>query len=249
MKSIDLNCDMGESFGNYTVGQDELLMPYLTSCNIACGFHGGDPYHIERTIDHALAHGLRIGAHPSYPDLQGFGRRKMMVPPSELSSLIKYQVGAIKAMVESKGGNLSYVKPHGALYNSLAHDTNEAEVVIRAVKEIDSTLKIMLLAGSPAIDVAKEHGINVIQEAFADRRYVSSTALMSRSISGSVIADVASAVHQVLSIVERKRIKCSDDIEYPLHAESICIHGDHTNAVVIAQGVHEELSRRNLLQK
>ena len=128
---IDLNCDMGESFGNYTFGQDQLMMPYLSSCNIACGFHGGDAYHIESTIDQALEHGLRIGAHPSYPDLQGFGRRKMFVPHVELTSMIKYQVSALKGLVESKGGVLSYVKPHGALYNSIAQDQEEAAAVIR----------------------------------------------------------------------------------------------------------------------
>ena len=122
MKKIDLNCDLGESYGRFKIGNDKALFPYLTSCNIACGFHGGDPLHLERTIEQALAHQLRIGAHPAYPDLMGFGRRKMQIPLDELSALIKYQVAALKGMLESAGGHLAYVKPHGALYNSMVQN-------------------------------------------------------------------------------------------------------------------------------
>jgi len=246
---MDLNCDMGESYGNYSVGQDELLMPYITSCNIACGFHGGDPYHIERTIDLALEHNLRIGAHPSYPDRQGFGRRKMVIPPYELSSLIKYQVGAIKSMVESKGGQLSYVKPHGALYNSIAHDLDEAKTVIHAIQEIDTTLQLMLLAGSPAVSLAQGLGAQVIEEAFADRLYESNIRLMSRSVSGSVIIDPDQALEQVLSITERHQIVCADSTVQSLMAKSICIHGDNPHAVDIARRISQELSSRNLLSR
>jgi len=238
---IDLNCDMGESFGNYTIGKDLLLMPYLSSCNIACGFHGGDAYHIERTIDAALEHRLRIGAHPSYPDLQGFGRRKMFVPHEELTSIIKYQVSALKGLVESKGGRLSYVKPHGALYNSIAYDQEEAAAVIRGILSIDSSLQLMVLADAPIADVAQLLGISTIREGFADRRYEHNTKLQSRSIPGSIYHDAQIAIDQVQSLAHNQTITWADGSAHALHVESICIHGDNPVALEIARGAREVL--------
>jgi len=236
---IDLNCDMGESFGNYSIGQDHLLMPYLSSCNIACGFHGGDAYHIERTIDAALEHELRIGAHPSYPDLQGFGRRKMYVPHHELTSLIKYQVSALKGLVESKGGTLAYVKPHGALYNSIAQDQEEAAAVIRGIQAIDKSLMIMALADAPIIKVAESLGIGIIKEGFADRRYEHNTKLQSRSIPGSVYHDARVAIQQVRILAQDQMVTWADGTSHALHVESICIHGDNPVALAIAKGARE----------
>ena len=238
---IDLNCDMGESFGNYTIGQDQLMMPYLSSCNIACGFHGGDAYHIESTIDQALEHGLRIGAHPSYPDLQGFGRRKMFVPHVELTSMIKYQVSALKGLVESKGGVLSYVKPHGALYNSIAQDQEEAAAVIRGIQAIDNTLKIMVLADAPIIQVANSLEIDIIREGFADRRYEHNTKLQSRSVEGSVYHDPQIAINQVLSLAQNQTVTWADGTKHKLVVQSICIHGDNPAALEIARGAREQL--------
>ena len=244
---LDLNCDMGESFGNYNIGRDEQLMPHLTSCNVACGFHGGDPYHIEKTIDNALLHNLRIGAHPSYPDLQGFGRRKMTVPPDELSSIIKYQVAAIKGLVESKGGKLSYVKPHGALYNSIAHNLDEAQVVLEAVRSIDTSLRVMVLAGAPIIELAQELGIKIIQEGFADRRYESGTKLMSRSNRGAVLHQPNECLAQVLLMAKEQKVQCTNGSNESIKVESVCIHGDNANAVDIAQVIHQALQENNLL--
>ena len=238
---IDLNCDMGESYGNYTVGQDQLLMPYISSCNIACGFHGGDAYHIEKTIDQALEHGLRIGAHPSYPDLQGFGRRKMTIPHIELTSIIKYQVSALKGLVESKCGVLSYVKPHGALYNSIAQNRDEAAAVIEGIRAIDDTLMIMVLADVPIIQVAESMGISTIREGFADRRYEHNTQLQSRSIAGSVYHQPHVAIEQVRSLVQDQMITWADGSKHTLHVESICIHGDNPVALEIAKGARELL--------
>ena len=238
---VDLNCDMGESYGNYTVGQDQLLMPYIDSCNIACGFHGGDPYHIEQTIDAALEHGLRIGAHPSYPDLQGFGRRKMNIPHIELTSIIKYQLSALKGLVESKGGKLSYVKPHGALYNSIAQDGEEAAAVIRGIQAIDSSLKIMVLADARIIDVAQSLGISIIREGFADRRYDQNTQLQSRSIAGAVFHDPKVAIEQVRSLAHDRMITWADGSTHSLQVESICIHGDNPIALEIAKMAREIL--------
>ena len=140
MQSIDINCDMGESYGHFKVGNDDALFPYISSCNIACGFHGGDPFHIAQTIKKAIAHGVRIGAHPAYPDLAGFGRRKMQIPTIELTAIIKYQVAALKGMTESMGGRLAYVKPHGALYNTAANNVAESTTIIEAVQAIDDSL-------------------------------------------------------------------------------------------------------------
>ena len=165
---IDLNCDMGESFGNFKIGNDEAIFPFITSTNIACGFHGGDPFHIENTIKNALEHQVSIGAHPSYPDLQGFGRRKMILQKAELKAILKYQIGAIKSMTESLGGTLKYVKPHGALYNMAANDEAETIVIIESIQEIDSDLMLMGLAGSITEKVAKREKIPFVPEAFAE---------------------------------------------------------------------------------
>jgi len=163
--TIDLNCDMGESYGNYKIGNDDRIMPYITSCNVACGFHGGDPLQIERTIKNALKHNLQIGAHPSYPDLQGFGRRKMNVPPDELKAIIKYQIAAVKGIAESLGGKLTYVKPHGALYNSAADDKEIVASIVNAIKEIDEELAFLGLAGSKEMQaVAKKQELNLSQK-------------------------------------------------------------------------------------
>ena len=169
--TIDINCDMGESYGNHIIGNDALIMPYITSTNIACGFHGGDAYHIEKTIDLALENRVAIGAHPSYPDLQGFGRRKMSLKKDELQSMIKYQVAAVKGMVESKGGKLHHVKPHGALYNSIANDDQEAKQVVEAVKSISPDAFFLGLAGSQLSQICEYYQMKFIAEAFIDRRY------------------------------------------------------------------------------
>ena len=179
--SIDINCDMGESTGNHIVGQDEKLMPFISSCNIACGFHGGDPYHMAKTIQLALSHNVRIGAHPSYPDLEGFGRRKMDIPKPELKAILEYQIAALKGMVESKGGKLSYVKPHGALYNFASINRVEAETVIDSVNSIDNHLAMMGPKGSEIEIAANKKGIGFIAEAFGDRRYEPDGTLMSRN--------------------------------------------------------------------
>jgi len=147
-KSIDINCDLGESYGNYKIGIDDAVFPYLSSCNIACGFHGGDPLHIKSTISKAIKYNVQIGAHPSYPDRLGFGRNKMNIAGRELQAIVEYQVAALKSMVESQGTQLNYVKPHGALYNSLSNDIEEAKYVFAGILAIDPNLKIMGLAGS-----------------------------------------------------------------------------------------------------
>ena len=238
---IDINCDMGESYGRFKVGNDENIFPYITSCNIACGFHGGDPFHIEKTIKDALDHGVQIGAHPSYPDLAGFGRRKMQLDRDELKALIKYQIAALKGMTESLGGKLIYVKPHGALYNTAANDESETVTIIQAIQEIDSDLALMGLAGSIMEKCSKEKGILFIAEAFADRTYEADGKLMSRSKRGAVLNDPEMAAKQVRSIVMEKNVKSGSGNFVPIHAQSVCIHGDNPTAVEILKTIRKEL--------
>lgn len=239
MQKLDINCDMGESRGAFIVGNDELLFPYIQSCNIACGFHGGDPLHIENTIKNALKHKVRIGAHPSYPDLEGFGRRKMALSAENLTAIIKYQVAALKGMVESLGGQLAYVKPHGALYNTAAKNEREARIVIAAIQAIDPQLALMGLANSTMEQIAQQVDIPFIAEAFADRRYEPTGQLMSRSKQGAVIQDAAQALAQVESIFVRKIVQASDGVYIPMMAQSICIHGDNPAALDILKVIQK----------
>ena len=239
---IDINCDMGESYGNYVIGNDEVIFPYINSCNIACGVHAGDPYHIEKTIDLALANGTRIGAHPGYPDLQGFGRRVIPISQPELSSYIKYQVSAIKGIVESKGGRLAYVKPHGALYNEIARNKEVALTVYKAIKSIDNSLSVMGLAGSHVASVLKELNMKYIPEAFADRQYEADGKLRSRTLANAIIQNGEKAAEQVLSIANEGKTHTLDGTEVLIQAESFCIHGDNPAAVEILREIRKRLN-------
>jgi len=248
--TIDLNCDMGESYGNYKIGNDDQVMPYITSCNIACGFHGGDPLQIEKTIKNALKHGVQIGAHPSYPDLQGFGRRKMQVPTDELSAILKYQIAAVKGMTESLGGKLAYVKPHGALYNTSADDEQVTECIVRAIKEISPDLAFMGLAGSKTMEsVAKKQDIRFISEAFADRKYTASGRLQSRKIDGAVIHNAEIAAEQVLSLVLKQEVISNLHTPVKVKAESICIHGDNPQVGDILKSIDAILKKHKVRKR
>lgn len=217
---ILINCDMGESYGPFKVGNDEALMPLIDACNIACGFHAGDPWHMEKTIDLALEHKVLIGAHPGYPDLQGFGRRPMHIPAKELSAIIKYQIAALKGMLESKGGNLHHVKPHGALYNAMANDIALAKTVIEAIHAIDSTLPLMGLAGSCLQQYAESHQVPFIPEAFADRYYEPHGMLRSRTLANAVIVDPEKATQQVIQIAYQQHVSTYEGPLIPLAAQS-----------------------------
>ncbi|MBK8044899.1 MAG: LamB/YcsF family protein [Haliscomenobacter sp.] len=228
---IDLNCDMGESFGAYTVGNDGAIFPLITSCNIACGFHGGDPLHIENTIKGALAHGVRIGAHPGYPDLQGFGRRYLRLQENELQAVLRYQIAALKGMTECLGGQLAYVKPHGALYNTAAEDEREARIIAETIRDFGAGLALMGLAGSIMEAQALKANIPFIAEAFADRRYGDNGKLLPRSIPGAVIHDPEAAAEQAWSIAINKGVYSNTGAWLPIDAQSLCVHGDNPEAV------------------
>lgn len=242
---VDLNCDMGESYGRFQIGNDEALMPLISSANIACGFHGGDPLTIEKTITLALQNQVRIGAHPAYPDLLGFGRRYMKVPDKELQAIIKYQVVALKGMVESQGGRVSYVKPHGALYNAMVSDGTLSKIVLKAIQKIDSQLLTMGLAGSETEKAAQEMQVPFMAEAFADRRYNLDGTLKSRQEENSVIHDPSQATKQVLSIILNQKITLEKQ-EIAIKAQSFCIHGDNPNAVEILKVLHQSFQEKNI---
>lgn len=237
---MDINCDMGESYGQFKVGNDQALFPYISSCNIACGFHGGDPLTIQQTIQQALLHKVNIGAHPSYPDLAGFGRRKMSLSTAELCANILYQVAAIKGMVESMGGQLAHIKPHGALYHQLSSDKAAALSVFNTIQSINPQLPLIGMAGSPLEQWAQESKIPFIAEAFADRRYIAPNQLMPRQQKGAVIQDPTEAVAQVQGILEQQKINTPNG-SYPMRAQSICIHGDNPAALAILKALHKVL--------
>ena len=240
---------MGESYGRYTIGNDEAIFPYITSANIACGFHGGDPFHIERTIKNALKHGVQVGAHPGYPDLAGFGRRKMQIPKNELRAIIKYQVAALKGLTESLGGRLVYVKPHGALYNTAASDVNETAIIIEAIQEIDSQLALMGLAGSIMETIAKREKIPFIQEAFADRRYTAAGKLRSRLKDNAVLQDAEEAASQVVAIALKQGVTSDENTIVSIEAQSVCIHGDNPVAVAILKMIDKKLKENGIVKR
>ncbi len=238
---IDLNCDMGESFGRYTIGSDEAMMPYITSANIACGLHAGDPLVMERTVRLAQEHGVGIGAHPGFPDLQGFGRRVMQLAPEEAEAFVLYQVGALAAFAKAAGAELVHVKPHGALYNLAARDRPLAEAIAQAVARFSRQLILVGLANSLLVEAGLEAGLPVAREAFADRAYEADGSLRSRRLPGAVLEDPAQAAEQVVRIAQEGLVVAYTGEEVPVQAETICLHGDTSTAVEIAKTIRGEL--------
>ncbi|WP_296623433.1 5-oxoprolinase subunit PxpA [Marivirga sp.] len=239
MSSIDINCDLGESFGQFIMGNDDAIFPYISSCNIACGFHGGDPLHIENTIKKALQHNVQIGAHPSYPDLAGFGRRKIVLSHEELKASVKYQISALIGMVKSLGGELKYIKAHGALYNSIAFGEKEANTFLSAVKEIDPDLAILGLAGSPFQEITQQCGFRFIREGFLDRRYQDDGSLMPRKEKGSVLESVEESINQFISIAQKGEVQTASGKRITMEVDSLCIHGDNPLAEDILKATHQ----------
>jgi UPF0271 protein len=238
---IDINADMGEGFGAWPLGQDEALMPLVSSANIACGMHAGDPGTMRRTVALAGAHGVAIGAHPSYPDLVGFGRRAMDLTPDEVYETVLYQMGALEAMVRAAGFRLHHVKPHGALYNRAAKDAALAEAIVEAVHRYDPGLYLYGLSGSEMERVARKRGLPFCRELFADRRYLSDGSLMPRTRPGAVLEEEDEAVAQVMGILLHGRVTCADQSVIPMEGDSFCIHGDGVHAVSFAQALRRAI--------
>ena len=240
---IDLNCDMGESFGAYVLGADEALMPLVTSANIACGYHAGDPMVMDRTVRLALRYGVGIGAHPGFPDLMGFGRRAMHLRPEEIENYVLYQVGALAAFARAAGAELTHVKPHGALYNMAARDPEIARAIARGVARAGPRLILVGLANSALIQAAAEVGLPFAREGFADRAYEPDGNLRPRHLPGSVLTDPERAAEQAVQIVREGRVTASNGESIPLVVDTLCIHGDTPGAVEIARAVRQHLER------
>jgi UPF0271 protein len=238
--TIDLNCDMGESFGAWTMGQDAGVLEHVSSANIACGFHAGDPLTMRRTVDAAVARGVAVGAHPSLPDLAGFGRREMRVSVDETYALTLYQIGALAAMAHAAGTRLRHVKPHGALYNMAAKDRALADAIAAAVRDFDSDLILVGLANSELPRAGEQAGLAVAHEAFADRRYESDGSLMARGKAGAVIDDVDVAVAQAISIATRGEAESPAGVLH-IRADTICVHGDRPDAAMFARQLRDGL--------
>lgn len=238
---IDLNCDLGESFGAYRIGMDEEVIPYITSANVACGFHGGDPVVMAKTVEMCREHGAHVGAHPGFPDLIGFGRRNMTVKPEEAKAYIQYQIGALKAFCDGAGIKLSHVKPHGALYNMAAKDYALAAAVCEAVKAVDENLVLLALSGSQMIRAAKETGVPFASEVFADRGYQGDGSLVPRTMPGAMIEDEDEAVRRVIRMAKEGMVTAVDGTEVPIQADSVCVHGDSPRALAFVQKIHSAL--------
>ncbi|WP_269497909.1 LamB/YcsF family protein [Castellaniella sp. S9] len=238
---MDLNSDLGESFGAWRMGDDASMLEVVTSANVACGFHAGDPAGILQTLREAAARGVAVGAHVGYPDLVGFGRRNMDPTSRELVADVIYQIGALQGLAAAAGTRVRYVKPHGALYNTIAHDARQADDVIAAILAVDETLVLMGLAGSPLLQRARDRGLRVVAEAFADRAYTPQGALVSRRESGAVLHDPAQVADRMLELVHTGRITAVDGSSVALQADSICVHGDSPDAVAMARAVRARL--------
>ncbi len=241
MLRIDLNSDLGEHYGPWRMGDDESMLETVTSANIACGFHAGDPKTALATVTTASARGVAVGAHVAYPDLVGFGRRPMTLPADELEADIIYQIGALQAIAHAAGTRVSYVKPHGALYNSIAFNEAEAATVISAIKRVSPELALVCLAGSPLVEQARAAGLRAVPEAFADRAYEPSGALVSRAEPGAVMHDPELVAERMLRLVQHGTLAARDGSTVAVEAESICVHGDSPDAVDMARAVRARL--------
>jgi len=241
-RSIDLNCDMGEGFGAYKMGPDAELLRHVTSANIACGFHAGDPRTMDATVEAAANAGAAIGAHVSYPDLVGFGRRHITVSAEELITDVLYQVGALEAFCHRYGAAVRYVKAHGALYNDLADDEDLAAALAKAVVSYGGALAVLTLSGSRSVAVLEGAGVRVVQEAFADRAYTADGRLLSRSEAGSVLTDPTVVAERGRRLASGEAIEAQDGQPLVVRAGSICVHGDTPGAIVLADALRRNLA-------
>lgn len=240
--SVDLNADLGESFGVWKLGDDEAMLGLVTSANVACGFHAGDPALLLRTCREAASRGVRVGAQVSYRDLAGFGRRFIDVTPEDLTADVIYQIGALQAVARAAGTTVSYVKPHGALYNTIVSHREQAAAVAAAVHAVDAGLPVLGLSGSVFFEEAGKLGLRTVAEAFADRAYQPDGTLVSRREPGAVLHDPVEIAERVVTMVAVGQVSAVDETTIPITVESVCVHGDSPGAVEIATAVRERLS-------
>lgn len=246
MYFVDLNSDLGESFGNYTIGMDEEILKFVSSANVACGWHAGDPMVMEKTVALAKEFGTAVGAHPGFPDLMGFGRRNMAVTPEEAKAYVKYQLGALQAFAKAHGVKIQHVKPHGALYNMAAVDEKLAKAMCEAVYEVDKDIIFMGLAGSKMITAAEETGLKAASEVFADRAYNDDGTLVSRKLPGAVIKDKDLAIQRVVRMVKEGKVESINGKDIDIKANSICVHGDNPKALEFVKNIRETLEKEGV---
>ncbi|TKC04275.1 LamB/YcsF family protein [Pedobacter frigoris] len=242
----DLNCDMGESFGTWSLGNDAAIMPYISSVNIACGFHAGDPATMKKTVRLALEHGVAIGAHPGLSDLQGFGRREMKITAEEAYDMVVYQIGALAAIVKAEGAILHHVKPHGALYNMAAVKSELADAIAQAVHSVDEELILYGLSGSELIRSGQKLGLKVFSEVFADRTYQQDGTLTPRNLPGALITDHQESLKQVLKMVKEGKVISQQGSEVSIQADTICIHGDGATALDFAEKIYDRFKEEGI---
>lgn len=243
---MDLNADLGEGFGSWRMGDDDALLTVVTSANVACGFHAGDPSTMRRTVESAVERGVTIGAHVSYPDLRGFGRRDIDLPLSQVTDDMLYQIGALDAFARAAGSCVAYVKPHGALYNRIAKDAEAAGAVVAALKMYDRPLPLLTLPGSAAAEAAEQAGVQAVAEGFADRAYHADGQLVSRGEPGAVISDERTVADRALRMARDGVVTTADGQELTLRIDSLCVHGDSPGAVSLARAVHHALTSADI---
>jgi UPF0271 protein len=247
MTFVDLNCDMGESFGAYRIGHDEEILSYVTSANIACGFHAGDASTMRKTVRLALERGVAIGAHPGLQDLIGFGRRRMDISPQEAYDIVVYQIGALWGFVKSEGGTLEHVKAHGELYNMAAKNAKLAEAIAEAVYKVDPELILFGLAGSELIKAGERIGLRTASEVFSDRTYQADGSLTSRREPGALITDEKQSLAQVIRMVKEGKVMTRQQVDISIKAETICVHGDGVRAVEFARNIRTALTEAGIV--
>ena len=246
MYKVDLNSDLGESFGAYTIGMDAEILKYVSSANVACGWHAGDAVVMEQTVADAAAAGAAVGAHPGFPDLMGFGRRNMVVTPAEAKAYVKYQLGALLAFTRAKGVPMQHVKPHGALYNMAAVDGALAEAICQGVYEVDPEIILLGLANSKMISAAEKVGLRAASEVFADRAYNDDGTLVSRKLPGAVIHDKEIAIARTVQMVTKGTVETVSGKIINIKADSICVHGDNPSALEFVRNIRATLEKNGV---
>lgn len=249
MFQVDINCDLGESFGRYRLGEQEEILRYITSANIACGFHAGDPSVMRETVELAIKNNVQIGAHPGLPDLNGFGRREMKISWQEAYDLVVYQIGALQGFLTAKGAKMQHVKPHGALYNMAAVNEELADAIAKAVHDVSPELLLYGLASSQLTAAGEKYGLQTIHEVFADRTYRADGTLTSRSMKNALITDEAKAIAQIIEMVKEGTVTSVHHTKVALQAHSICVHGDGEHAVQFAKRARLELEQQGVAVK
>lgn len=242
MYRVDLNSDLGESFGRYTLGMDDKIIPLITSANVACGYHASDPVVMDKTVSMVREAGIRVGAHPGFPDLMGFGRRNMDVSPAEAKAYTLYQLGALDAFCKAHGVKMQHVKPHGAMYNMAGKDYALSKAICEAIYEYDKDLIVMALSGGELVHAAEDMGLKVAREVFADRAYEEDGSLVNRRKEGAMITDENEAIARVVRMIKEQKVTAITGKDIPIKADSVCVHGDGVKALAFVKKIRETLT-------